>query len=387
MTRTLPVSALLTRLALVVTVVLLLAACGGSDSSSTTTSEADTTAEATTAPANDPTPVSSSDGESPDTLEGYLGAAANAVRRGAGGGGPGGGLGAGDVEAIAEQQQLIEVEVQACMQAQGFTYVPEDNADGVRFFLASANQGISAADYAATEGFGISTRFDTIFEGDIDLTEASDPNDDHVATLSEGEQDAWQFALRGQPPERNEQGQLIDPETGEVLAGGRGQQATGGCRLEAQEAIRGDLDSLDALADAFAELDDRIAADPRITELRREWSACMLDKGFDYDDADAARADFNQQIRPLLRSFFQAAGTQGGAQGGGQAGALQALAAQGLSEEQEAELGQLQDLEIATAVASLECAGDSDEEIAEITARYEAEFVAENRAALEAFGN
>jgi hypothetical protein len=277
------------------------------------------------------------------------------------------------------------------MQAQGFTYVPETDDDGLRFFQATANQGISDADYAATEGFGISTRFDAIFEGDIDLTETTDPNDDHLETLSEGERDAWQFALRGQPPVRNEQGQLIDPETGEVLPPGRGRQATGGCRLEAQEAVRGDLDVLDDLAAAFGELDDRIDADPRITELQREWSACMLDRGFDYDDADAARADFNQQIRPLLRSFFQGATDQGGGgqggQQGGQAGALQALAEQGLTEEQEAELGQLQDLERATAVASLECAGDGPEEIAEITARYEAEFVAENRSTLEAFSN
>ena len=368
--------------ALVAVLALIASACGSSDASNVASPENDDVVEQVDESASEP---SSDSGESPDTLEGYLGLAANVVR--AGGGGGGRGPGAGDLEAIAEQQQLIEIEIQACMQAQGFTYVPEDNSDGLRFFLASANQGISEADYAATEGFGISTRFDAIFEGDIDLTDASDPNDEHLASLSEGERDAWQFALRGQPPERNEQGQLIDPETGEVLPPGRGQQATGGCRLEAQEAIRGDLDSLDDLSDAFAELDERIDADPRITELRREWSACMLDRGFDYDDTADARADFNQRIRPLLRSFFEASGVQAGGRGGGQAGALQALAAQGLSDEQEAELSQLQDLEIATAVASLECAGDGPEEIAEITARYEAEFVAENRAALEAFAN
>lgn len=389
MTRTSPITALLPLTSLLLALAVLATACGGSDSSSTATTSDAAEAEATTAPTDEPTAAASdssstSNGASPDTLEGYLGVAANAVRRGGGGGG--GGIDAGQVDAVAEEQQLIEIEVQACMQAQGFTYVPEDNTDGLRFFAATANQGISEADYAATEGFGISTRFDAIFDGEIDLSEASDPNDDYLETLSEGERDAWQFALRGQPPERNEQGQLIDPETGEVLQGGRGQQITGGCRLEAQEAIRGDLDSLDDLADAFAELDDRIEADPRITELRREWSSCMLDGGFDYDDADAARADFNQQMRPLLRSFFQATGVQGGA-GGGQGGALQALADQGLTDEQEAELSQLQDLEIATAVASLECAGDSGDEIAEITARYEAEFVAENRAALEAFAN
>lgn len=382
-------------IASIAAIALFATACGGTDSTSTatasdtettTTSEPSSTTTSETSDRGSSGSDSSSSGDQPDTLEGYLGAAAVAVRRGAGGGGGAGALAGADTDALAEQQQLIEIEVQACMQAQGFTYVPETDNDGLRFFQATANQGISEADYAATEGFGISTRFDAIFEGDIDLTETTDPNDVHLETLSEGERDAWQFALRGQPPERNEQGQLIDPETGEVLPPGRGRQATGGCRLVAQEAVRGDLDLLDDLAAAFGELDERIDADPRITELQREWSACMLDRGFDYDDTDAARADFNQQIRPLLRSFFQGAGVQGGQQGG-QGGALQALAEQGLTEEQEAELGQLQDLERATAVASLECAGDGPEEIAEITARYEAEFVAENRSTLEAFSN
>ena len=398
MTRTLstqprrPVTASL--VAMIAAIALFASACGGTDATSTTTAaetdaatnEPSSTATSEASDSGSSSGDSSDSGDRPDTLEGYLGAAAVAVRRGAGGGGGAGALAGADTDALAEQQQLIEIEVQACMQAQGFTYVPETDDDGLRFFQATANQGISDADYAATERFGISTRFDAIFEGDIDLTETTDPNDDHLETLSEGERDAWQFALRGQPPERNEQGQLIDPETGEVLPPGRGRQATGGCRLEAQEAVRGDLDVLDDLAAAFGELDDRIDADPRITELQREWSACMLDRGFDYDDADAARADFNQQIRPLLRSFFQGTGVQGGQQGG-QGGALQALAEQGLTEEQEAELGQLQDLERATAVASLECAGDGPEEIAEITARYEAEFVAENRSTLEAFSN
>ncbi len=376
-------------------IAVLALACGGTGESSSTAdtdvaaASTPTTPDAASTDSTASSPANGSDGDgtdAPDSLEGYLGVAANAVRRGSGGGGGGAGLAAADVEAIAEQQQLIEIEVQICMQAQGFTYVPEDNSDGVRFFASAANEGISEADYAATEGFGISTRFDAIFEGDIDLTESSDPNEEHLAGLSEGERDAWQFALRGQPPERNEDGRLIDPETGEVLPAGRGQQATGGCQLEAQEAVRGDLDALDDLADAFAELDERIEADPRITELRREWSACMLDRGFDYDDVDDARANFTQQIRPLLRSFFQSSGVQAGPGAGG-AGALQALADAGLTDEQEAELSQLQDLEIATAVASLECGGDSPDEIAEITARYEAEFVAENRAALEAFAN
>ncbi|MEM7094681.1 MAG: hypothetical protein AAF567_16875 [Actinomycetota bacterium] len=396
--------------AMLVAVALIAAACGGTDSSSepsafsgagsSETSSSSTGDEASEVAAAASSGDSAGNGtDAPETIEDYLGTAALVLRsaRGQGGLGGRGGFAAGlDDEAIAEEQRRIEVEIQRCMQAEGFTYTPRDVTEGLQFFLRSDDDGVSVEDYAATEGFGISTRFDAIFEGEVDLgADEVDANEQHLATLSEGERDAWQFALRGAPPERNEQGELIDPETGEVLPPGGGLQATGGCRVEAQRIVRGDFAALAELGDEFAALQERIDADPRLGELQREWSACMLDRGFDYADADEARDVFRAELRPLLRSFFvesgaAGAGAPGGAAGGRGAavlGAIQAIADAGLSDEQEQELQQLQDLEIATAVASLECAGDSPAEIQEIAERYEAEFVEQNRAALEAFAN
>lgn len=377
--------------------VLVAAACGGSDAvpaEQATASDAEAatpTAIAESSEGDDETAGSGS-----ETIEDYLGTAALALRGGLGRGGAAGagGFGGIDTEQIAQEQQLIELEVQRCMQAQGFEYVPEDTTGALRFFAAAGQQGISDADYAATEGFGISTAFDALFAGDVSLTDDEpSPNDALLETLSEGEVEAWQFALRGEPPVRNEQGQLVDPDTGEPLQGGPG-QATGGCRLDAQLAVRGDLTLLGDLSDAWDTLEERIEADARIAEIRRAWAACMLDRGFDYQSADEARADFQAQMRPLMRSFAQSAGFSGGQQGEGgqQPGAgngrtaiIQAIADQGLSDEQEAELQALQDLEIAAAVASLECSDDTDAEIAEIRARYEATFVEENRGLLEQF--
>ncbi len=112
--------------------------------------------------------------------------------------------------------------------------MPEDVSDDLRFFAQSAPQAVSTADYAASEGFDISTRFDEILDGDVDATATADetgPDDEYVATLSEGEADAWQPALRSRPPERNDAGQLIDPETGEVV---QGRGVNGGCIATAQ---------------------------------------------------------------------------------------------------------------------------------------------------------
>lgn len=329
------------------------------------------------------------DGDEPEaagskTLDEYLGSVGALVRGGGGPGGPGGAGAAIDTEAVLEEQRQIQITIQSCMQEQGFSYVPEEVDGGLRVFLAERTQGLSEQDYAEQQGFGISTRFDALLDGDVDLTEDTNPNDDHVSTLSEGEADAWDLALSGQPPERNSQGQPIDPETGEVLAGGRGRgggRATGGCQLAAQQQVRGDITALGELREEFTALDERIEADPRIVEINTEWVECMRDSGFTYDSEDDARSEIEASFRPLVASFF---GRGAGAGGGGDAGA--ALANLELSPEQEAELAQLQDNERAVAVASLECEGDSASEIATIIAGYEADFIDANRETLESIG-
>jgi hypothetical protein len=355
---------------------LLLAACGGS----TTETATDATPAAVEREQATSTEASTPAAAAPATLDEFLGGAANLVRGGGGGQGGGGAGGGFDATEQIEQQRLVQQEIQVCMQAQGFAYVPEEVGDGLRFFAASQQASLSAAEYAETEGFGISTRFDAVLEGDIDLSESTSPNDEHLATLSEGEADAWQFALRGAPPERNDQGQLIDPETGEALRPG---QAVGGCNSSAQEAVRGDVSAFFDLAASYDELETRIEADPRVAEISQQWSACMSAEGFDYTDEAEARAEINAEFRPLLRSLFQ--GNQNG-QGGGQQGGgnrLAQIAGLELSAEQEAELEALQDQERAIAVAAHACEADTVDEIAEITARYEEEFIDANRAVLE----
>lgn len=393
---------------LLMTIALIATACGsssdtpaqGADSTSSAesadaTGSGESATEALVDPTSEPDVTESSSTDSdensdsqPDSLEGYLGTAAAFLRRSGGGGG----FGSLDTDEIQAEQQLIEIETQKCMQAQGFEYVPEQVTDGPALFNAAGDQGLSAEDYAATEGFGISTRFDELFSGDVVIEEAAESgNDQLLAAMSEGEAEAWQIALQGEPPERDEQGRIIDPETGEVQQG-RG-RVRGGCEGEAETTVRGDLTQLGDLSAAWEQLQDRVESDPRITEINRDWASCMLDGGFDYADADEARSDFESQFRPLMRSWAQAArgddAEAGPGQGGrgGAGGFLSAIAARGLTDEQEAELRALQDLEIAAAVASQQCSGDTAAEVDEIEARYEAEFLEENRALLESFGS
>ena len=362
--------------------VVTLAACGGESVTGEVAVPA--TANQVAASANaEPVAASSSNSDTePRTLADYLGNGADA--RGQGGQG---GFGGDEDEAVA-QQRLIQQGIQVCMQGQGFAYSPEEPGDGLQFFLATQSQGVEPADYAEAEGFGISTRFDVLLEGDLEIEEPADLNGDHVATLSEGEADAWNLALSGAPPERNALGQLVDPETGEVIQGNGPGRAAGGCSLTAQTQVRGDAIVLGDLEDELALLADRIESDPVVTEIRRQWIGCMSEQGFDYADENEARADINSQVRPLLRSFFASGDTgEGQAQGRpGSSNPLQAIAGLQLTPEQDAELEALQGLERSIAVASFGCQGDTGQEIADITARYEAEFIEANRDALDDLG-
>lgn len=328
-----------------------------------------------------------SDGE-PETLESLLGGAARFVS-----GGGGRGAGGFDQEAQIEQQRVIEETTRTCMLNQGFEYTMADvtQTGGARVFAALAvGEDLSPEEYAAQQGFGISTRFDALLEGGIEAfgfgDDAPDANQELLDSMSQSEADAWELALNGEPPERDDQGRPIDPETGEVLQGGAGARQRGfnqgGCRGDAQSEVRGDFTALFELADEFEELEARIDADPRIAEINREWTDCMTDAGYSYDDEAEARAEIQAEFRPLIRTLFGF-----GPGGGGQGQAQDADAATGLTAEQQAELDVVQEKERAVAVASFECSGDYDEEIAEIRAEYEADFIDANRDVLESAGN
>jgi hypothetical protein len=93
-------------------------------------------------------------------------------------------------------------------------------------------------------------------------------------------------------------------------------------------------------------------------------------------------------MRSFLLSSNQAAQGQGQGQGqGGGGNRLAAVAGLELTPDQELELQALQDRERALATESLVCAGDSGDELAEITANYEEEFIDANRQLLETFAS
>lgn len=372
---------ILRRSALCLATLVVLVSCGGT---------ADETGESVGSDDAPTGTTSSSDDGEPQTLDDYLGAGARFLRGGGfgGGGAPGpGGIDSDAQAEIAEQQRLIEQQIQACMQAQGFEYTPSEVGGGPLVFAATDSAALTEQEYAETQGFGISTRFDALFEGDADLSVEEDANAAYLATLSDAEADAWQLALSGEPPDRDTNAAPVAPGLG----------AQDGCAGQAQQAVRGDFGAIAELRDEFAELEERIESDARIAQIRRDWVDCMREAGFDYDDEAAARSDISSQLRPFLQALFAPPGegeadagdggtaTLGGP--GGRGNVLSAIAGVELTPEQDAELDALQDLERAVATASLSCRADTAAEVEEITLRYEQQFIEENLDALESMGS
>ena len=158
----------------------------------------------------------------------------------------------------------------------------------------------------------------------------------------------------------------------------------GGCEGEAFGE-----DPLQRFAEEFGdELDaiyERVEADPRIVEARREVSDCVAEKGFDYPEReDELFERYDEELAAIV-----AQGTHPGDELNADDVAelsdeeLQNVFNQGRTfpDEALARLGELQEEEIATAIAVEECGGGFDASrdlFAEVSAEYEQQFIDDN---------
>jgi hypothetical protein len=220
--------------------------------------------------------------------------------------------------------------------------------------------------------------------------------------MSESEMTAWNNALYGTPEEQEaSQVSRVDPETGEEYF-----EMTGygpGCYGEAQEAEYGSMeDSQELWSEIQPAMDamyQQVEADPRIVELQENWSACMADRGYEVESMtamyDTVYADFQERFDAIVGpnggyvdpmegwtqeetdAFFQEKTQE-------EIDAFFAEAQEASRDNIDMEaLAALQQEEIDMAVADYECRGDYWEVYQDVSGDYEADFIEENRAALE----
>jgi hypothetical protein len=166
-------------------------------------------------------------------------------------------------------QGQIEVQelIVACMAEQGFEYIawipaPEDGVP----------RGMTAAEYKRLYGWGMMES--RVIAGRQIAGEgpAPDPNIELRTALDEPTGAAWDVAMYGPVESRG------DPDSRE------------GCRAQAEFAAGAhrQTEAWQELAPLISGIHSRIEADPRSIEARRNWSQCMAEAGYPFDNVDEA---------------------------------------------------------------------------------------------------
>jgi hypothetical protein len=223
-------------------------------------------------------------------------------------------------EGTQELQSRVENQIADCMKRQGFEYVPVDPFAQQQALTGKAR--LSDEDFIKEFGYGIST-----FLGKGN--QQADPNEQIKKSLGTADQAAYGRALGGENPDATFTEAMDSGDFSEL----------GGCTKQATEQVFGGAATLTSLVGKLDELDERIIQDQRMVKATEAWSACMRDKGYQYEEPDAIDEDITQRFRQVAGS-----GTRPGA----------TAPAQGTTVDQAA-LTTLQREEVEIANADLDC--------------------------------
>jgi hypothetical protein len=186
-------------------------------------------------------------------------------------------------DAAKEVQSRVENRISDCMKAQGFDYVPVDPFAQQQALTGKAR--ITDEEFTRQFGYGISTLFG---KGN----EQSNPNERIRTSLSEADRAAYDRALGGDNPgitfaEAVDSGDFTE---------------LGGCTKDASEAAFGGPAVLTSLVERLDELDERIIQDQRMVKANEKWTACMLEKGYRYEEPDEIDADIEERFKAIVGS-------------------------------------------------------------------------------------
>ncbi len=224
-----------------------------------------------------------------------------------------------DQQAQAEEQQRqVNESVLACMAAEGFEWIPDDQ--NMVSFDGTPADGLEYGSRAWIEkyGFGMSTQMFSQSQLGPDLVgyddsqndtgeEYVDPNATYLEGLSEAEQMAFNEALYGsdQGPEYDES--LTDEEMNQIYEdyyNSPDYKPTGCYNIASEEAYSGgEFAVYEVFSDELNEMYERIQADPRIQAAEAKIAECMTGKGLAFTNMDAVYEDFNTRTQPLWETM------------------------------------------------------------------------------------
>jgi hypothetical protein len=182
---------------------------------------------------------------------------------------------------IVERQSRVEGAIRDCMKAQGFDYIPVDPLAQRAALTGKAR--MSDEEFLKQFGYGISTLFGR-------GNEQSDPNDRLRKSLSAADRAAYDRALFGDSPGLTFQDAIDDDRATEL----------GGCTRQATDSVFGGAAVLATVQSKLDELEERITQDQRMVKSAQEWSGCMADKGYRYNEPEDIDTDLLKRFESIV---------------------------------------------------------------------------------------
>ena len=279
-------------------------------------------------------------------------------------------------EQFRQQERDAQEKIATCMAEQGFEYVPYVLNEEEIFF-----GGVDSQE-EFVEQYGLGITYDILFEQpgfeDEELPPeiANDPNYAIREELSPEEGEAYDRVLYGEEPDIDFES-MSEEEIDEFFQSFE----FGGCYNTAYDELFNDEASQAFYEQFGSDLEamyQRVESDPRIADMEANWSACMLEEGYQFtDEQDASIFILRrlEEVGAISELEVDPDGFGYGYSGENiEPGSAAYLAAEKILVE-----------EIAIAKASMTCQGDVGEVFQEVFQEYEQAFIEENRAALEQF--
>jgi hypothetical protein len=186
-----------------------------------------------------------------------------------------------DAAGILARQSRVEAAIAQCMKNEGFDYIPIDPFAQRAALVGSSR--LSDQDFLKQFGYGISTLWGR-------GNPQADPNERLRATLGPADRRAYDRALWG-----DNKGATF----GEAVDSGQFDRL-GGCTLKATEAVFGGAQVLTQLQGKLDDLDDRINEDRRMIKAIAQWSDCMAQAGYRYEDPDEIDSDLFRRTEKIV---------------------------------------------------------------------------------------
>ncbi len=197
-------------------------------------------------------------------------------------------------EELVAAVEAVETGIASCMNDAGFEYVPVDYVT-VREAMQADKviAGLGEEAYAAEFGYGISTA--TSAPGNAPQR----AGDSSIIQLGLGQQNIAIFNGLSEADQvaynRSLLGENLDATFVQTLESEDFSQ-TGGCTRQAVEAV---FSSEELNASYINPKDVLMAQDPRMVAAVADWSGCMRDAGFDYNNPEEIEPDLREQLKTI----------------------------------------------------------------------------------------